>query len=58
VSLIRKDLSIALEAAEHADAKIDFSKHAIDYYREIEKKGFGKKDFGFVYQYVHKNFEI
>jgi 3-hydroxyisobutyrate dehydrogenase-like beta-hydroxyacid dehydrogenase len=58
VALIRKDLSIALEAAEKVDAKITFSKNAIDYYREIEKKGFGKKDFGFVYQYVHKNFEI
>lgn len=58
MALIRKDLSIALEAADFADAKIAFAQHAIDYYRDIEKKGFGKKDFGFVYQYVHKNFEV
>lgn len=58
VSLIRKDLSIALEAAEHAGAKLKFGQYSIDYYRELEKKGFGKKDFGFVYQYIHKNFEV
>jgi len=58
VSLIRKDLSIALEAAEQAEAKIKFGEHAIGYYRDIEKKGFGKKDFGFVYRYIHNNFEI
>jgi 3-hydroxyisobutyrate dehydrogenase len=58
VSLIRKDLSIALEAAEQADAKLKFGQLAIDQYRELEKKGFGKKDFGYVYQYIHKNFDI
>ncbi len=58
VSLIRKDLSIALEAAEQADAKLKFGQAAIDTYREIEKKGHGKKDFGYVYQYIHKNFDI
>ncbi len=56
--MIRKDLSIALEAAEHANAKLKFGQYSIDYYRELEKKGFGKKDFGFVYQYIHKNFEV
>ena len=49
MSLIRKDLSIALEAAEQADAKLKFTEHAIDMYRDLEKKGFGKKDFGYVY---------
>ncbi len=58
VALIRKDLSIALEAAEQAKAKVKFAEAAIDYYREIEKKGYGKKDFGYVYQYVHKNTDI
>jgi 3-hydroxyisobutyrate dehydrogenase-like beta-hydroxyacid dehydrogenase len=42
-------LSIALEAAEFSDAKTKFAQHAIDYYRDLEKKGFGKKDFGVVY---------
>ena len=58
VSLIRKDLSIALEAAEQADAKLKFAQAAIDQYRELEKKGFGKKDFGFVYRYIHNNSDI
>ena len=58
VSLIRKDLSIALEAAGEAEAKTKFAQHAIDYYRDLEKKGFGKKDFGYVYQYIHKNFDL
>ncbi len=58
VSLIRKDLSIALEAAEEAGASVKFGKYTIDMYRELEKKGFGKKDFGYVYQYIHKNFDL
>ena len=49
VSLIRKDLSIALEAAKESEAQTKFAEEAIKYYRDIEKKGFGKKDFGFVY---------
>jgi 3-hydroxyisobutyrate dehydrogenase-like beta-hydroxyacid dehydrogenase len=38
--LIRKDLSIALEAAAYANAQVKFAEHAIEYYRELEKKGF------------------
>jgi 3-hydroxyisobutyrate dehydrogenase len=55
VSLIRKDLSIALEAAGAADANLNFAKAAIDTYRDLEKKGYGKKDFGYVYRYIHTN---
>ena len=43
VSLIRKDLSIALEAAEQADAKLKFGQLAIDQYRELEKKALVRK---------------
>lgn len=49
MALIRKDLSIALEAAEEVKAKLNFGEHCIDYYRDIEKKGYGNKDFGYVY---------
>jgi len=56
--LIRKDLSIALESAESAKSKLKFGEMCIDYYLELEKKGFGKKDFGFVYQYIHKNYNL
>lgn len=55
VSLIRKDLSIALEAANQTETATKFAEHAINYYRDLEKKGHGKKDFGYVYQYIHKN---
>lgn len=55
VSLIRKDLSLALEAADEADADLQFGKAAIETYIDLEKKGFGKKDFGFVYRYIHNN---
>lgn len=58
VSLIRKDLSIAIEVAEKADAKLLFGQLAIDQYLKLEKKGFGKKDFGYVYQYAHKNYDV
>ena len=58
VGLIRKDLSIALEAADHVQAKTAFAQHAIDYYRELEKLGHGNKDFGYVYQYINKNFKV
>ena len=51
-------MSIALEAAEHAESKTKFAQNAIDYYRDLEKKGYGKKDFGYVYQYIHKNFDV
>jgi 3-hydroxyisobutyrate dehydrogenase-like beta-hydroxyacid dehydrogenase len=56
--LIRKDLAIALEAADKCGAKLKFGQNTIDYYIDLEKKGFGKKDFAFVYQYIHKNFKL
>lgn len=55
VSLIRKDLSIALEAADDVDAHLPFGQAAIDMYVNIEKKGDGKKDFGIVYRYLREN---
>jgi len=53
VSLIRKDLSIALDAAKQADAHIEFAQAAYDSYVELEKKGLGKKDFGVVFRDIH-----
>lgn len=55
VSLIKKDLALALEAASNAKADASMTEFAIDYYRELEKKGFGNKDFGYVFQYIMKN---
>lgn len=55
VSLIKKDLALAIEAAQEGGASTELTEKAIDYYRDIEKKGFGNRDFGYVYQYIYKN---
>ena len=55
VGLIKKDLALALEAARHGNASTELTEKAIDYYRDLEKKGYGTKDFGFVFQYIMKN---
>lgn len=31
---------------------------SLDYYVQLEKKGMGNKDFGYVYQYIMKNKNI
>ena len=55
VSLIRKDLSIALDAAIQSDANIAFAEEAYNTYVELEKKGLGKKDFGVVFRDIHNS---
>lgn len=55
VSLMRKDLSLAMETANAAKLDIEFSDKALKYYKSIESKGMGKKDFSIVYQYINKN---
>lgn len=58
VSLIKKDMVLALEAAHKADARTDMLEKSLDYYLELEKLGKGKKDFGIVFQYIMKNKNI
>lgn len=58
VNLIKKDMVLALEAARKANASTEMLEKSLDYYLQVEKKGFGKKDFGFVYQYIYKNKEL
>lgn len=55
VALIKKDLALALEAAKSGNCDTQMTETAIDYYAQLEKKGYGNKDFGFVYQYIMKN---
>ena len=57
-SLIKKDMVLALEAAHSANAKTEMLEKSLDYYVQLEKKGFGRKDFGYVYQYISKNYDI
>lgn len=49
VGLIRKDLALAMEVADNVGANIDFAKLSMEYYRQLEKKGHGGKDFGYVF---------
>ena len=57
-SLMRKDLSLALDFSEAVNVDSEFAKKSVEYYREVEKKGYGNKDFGFVYQYMMKGKDI
>lgn len=58
VSLIKKDMALALEAAKSGDADTKMTETAIEYYSQLEKKGFGNKDFGKVFPYIMKNRKI
>jgi len=53
-SLMKKDLSIVLDAAEEVQANLGFGEKAMEYYTNVEKQGFGHRDFSIVYQYIHK----
>jgi 3-hydroxyisobutyrate dehydrogenase len=58
ISLIKKDMVLALEAAHSCGARTDLLEASLEYYVNLEKKGYGKKDFGYVYQYIMKNKNI
>lgn len=49
VGLIKKDMVLALEAAHGANANTDLLESSLQYYLDLEKKGHGKKDFGYVF---------
>lgn len=49
VSLIKKDMVLALEVAHSVNARTDLLEQSLEYYLDLEKKGKGKKDFGIVF---------
>jgi 3-hydroxyisobutyrate dehydrogenase-like beta-hydroxyacid dehydrogenase len=55
---MRKDLALALECAQAVNQKTEYTEKTLDIYKMLEKKGHGKKDFGYVYQYMMKNHQI
>jgi 3-hydroxyisobutyrate dehydrogenase len=55
VGLIKKDMVLALEAAHSVEARTDMLEKSLQYYIDLEKAGCGKKDFGYVFQYIMKN---
>ena len=56
--LIRKDMTLALELAEKVSADVSFAQDSMQYYLDLEKKGHGGKDFGYVFQYIYKNKKV
>jgi 3-hydroxyisobutyrate dehydrogenase len=58
VELIRKDLGLAMDAAKSVGADMDFTERSFNVYADIEKAGFARKDFSFVYQYLMNNREM
>ena len=58
VGLMRKDLALSQECANAVDADTRLAKMSLEYYMELEKKGHGGKDFGYVFQYIMKNFKV
>jgi len=58
VGLMRKDLALSQECAKAVNAETHFASKALDYYLELEKKGHGSKDFGYVFQYIMKDLKL
>eukprot|EP01083_Nonionella_stella_P072804 196421_1 len=52
VDLMRKDLGLALDAAKGADANTPLAASVSQLYDMISQRGFGNKDFGFIYQFI------
>jgi 3-hydroxyisobutyrate dehydrogenase-like beta-hydroxyacid dehydrogenase len=45
-------LALALEIANEVNSNVAFGEKAMEYYKDLEKKGHGGKDFGIVFQYI------
>lgn len=58
VALIKKDMALALEEAKRMNCDSGMTEFACEYYDQLEKKGFGDRDYGFVYQYLKKNRQL
>jgi len=52
VDLMRKDLGLALDAAKACQANTPMAASVSQLYDMIAQRGFGDKDFGFIYQFV------
>ena len=49
---------LAMESAHEVNAKTDMLEKSLDYYKVLDRKGKGNKDFGIVYQYIMKNYDM
>ena len=55
VDLMRKDLEIVIEKAEHENINLEVTKIVNDYYKEIQKSGGGKWDTSSLYKRLKDN---
>ena len=58
VSLIKKDMLLAKKAAETVGADTTMIETSHEYYKHLEENNLGKKDFGYVFQYIMNNKKI
>jgi 3-hydroxyisobutyrate dehydrogenase-like beta-hydroxyacid dehydrogenase len=47
-------MSLALELAEKVRSNVHFAEESMKYYLDLEKEGHGRKDFGYVFQYINR----
>eukprot|EP00484_Ammonia_sp_Unknown_P025470 CAMPEP_0197026850 /NCGR_PEP_ID=MMETSP1384-20130603/6857_1 /TAXON_ID=29189 /ORGANISM="Ammonia sp." /LENGTH=353 /DNA_ID=CAMNT_0042455595 /DNA_START=37 /DNA_END=1098 /DNA_ORIENTATION=- len=52
VDLMRKDLGLALDAAKSCNANTPLAASVSQLYDMLAQRGFGNKDFGFIYQFI------
>lgn len=55
VSLMRKDIGLAADAAKNVGAPVALGTQAHELYRLMEQHGFGKKDFSSIYKFLKGN---
>eukprot|EP01088_Endostelium_zonatum_P000629 TRINITY_DN10874_c0_g1_i1.p1 TRINITY_DN10874_c0_g1~~TRINITY_DN10874_c0_g1_i1.p1 ORF type:complete len:344 (-),score=55.95 TRINITY_DN10874_c0_g1_i1:17-904(-) len=53
--LMKKDLGLAVAAAENANARMVLGKKSLEFYEELSKNGLGGKDFAVVYQQLRND---
>lgn len=59
VALVRKDLGLALDAAKTGeDVLLDMTEKSWNMYKDLETKGYGRKDMGFAYQSIMKSHKL
>lgn len=49
VSLIRKDMALAIDEVKGKGCESEMTEKAFEYFDQLEKMGFGNKDYSFVY---------
>jgi 3-hydroxyisobutyrate dehydrogenase len=52
IRLMKKDLKLAIDAAQECGAKMEFANRAEEVYTEVEQGGYGNKDISVVYKHL------